>query len=458
MNSELSSNPRNTQELSFNAGPQRERVLIVDDSTTVRKAVSKLLISNYDCYEAQNFSEAFEHLKKRQIELVITDVIMPGLSGVELLCKIVESYPQTAVIVLSGVDRPQRALEAVRLGAFDYLIKPCDDDVLLSTVSRALERRNLIVNANKYKAALEARNEELVRGKAQLERLQAQIVQNEKMASIGQLAAGIAHEINNPVAFVSGNLDFLGDSIRSLLKLVDAYEWADSESAGTAAVELKKRIGFGQMVADLNEAIADCQVGVERVRDIVQNLRTFSRLDEAEFKKTDLHEGLDSTIRLLSRYFSGGKIALKREYGEIPQIDSFPAQLNQVWMNLLVNAAQSIGARSGEVGIKTTNEAGTVVVSITDTGVGIGRNDLNRIFDPFFTTKPVGEGSGLGLSIAFGIVEHHGGRIEVESQIGHGSTFNVFLPLVSQTTIPVPADRENPTIERSSYAVQNSFR
>lgn len=458
MNSELSSNPRNTQELSFNAGPQRERVLIVDDSTTVRKAVSKLLISNYDCYEAQNFSEAFEHLKKRQIELVITDVIMPGLSGVELLCKIVESYPQTAVIVLSGVDRPQRALEAVRLGAFDYLIKPCDDDVLLSTVSRALERRNLIVNANKYKAALEARNEELVRGKAQLERLQAQIVQNEKMASIGQLAAGIAHEINNPVAFVSGNLDFLGDSIRSLLKLVDAYEWADSESAGTAAVELKKRIGFGQMVADLNEAIADCQVGVERVRDIVQNLRTFSRLDEAEFKKTDLHEGLDSTIRLLSRYFSGGKIALKREYGEIPQIDSFPAQLNQVWMNLLVNAAQSIGARSGEVGIKTTNEAGTVVVSITDTGVGIGRNDLNRIFDPFFTTKPVGEGSGLGLSIAFGIVEHHGGRIEVESQIGHGSTFNVFLPLVSQTTIPVPADRENSTIERSSYAVQNSFR
>ena len=432
-------------------GLERERILIVDDSATVRKSFSRLLSLRYDCYEAQNVIDAFEQLKKREIDLVITDVIMPGLSGVELLRKVIESYPRTAVIVVSGVDRPQRALDAVRLGAFDYLIKPCDEDVLELTVGRALERRSLLINAAKYKADLEARHEELVRGKAQLERLQAQIIQNEKMASLGQLAAGIAHEINNPVGFVYGNLDFLGACVNDLIKLVKFYDELDlPENTAVAAASLKKQINYETTVNDLTEMIADCRVGVERVREIVQNLRTFSRLDEAEFKKTDMHEGIDSTIRLISRYFTGGNIKLVREYGDVPPFDSFSAQLNQVWMNLLVNAAQAIGTDAGEVKIVTNANEDWVYVSISDTGNGIDASHLSRIFDPFFTTKAVGEGTGLGLSIAFGIVDRHHGRIDVQSEAGKGTAFTVSLPRKANSL--GVAKISNPEVEKS-YAI-----
>jgi signal transduction histidine kinase len=447
----------NRNEPTVTGGAPRERVLIVDDSTTVRKSLSRLLVSRYDCFEAQNVAEAFEQLKKRPVELVITDVIMPGLSGVELLRKIVESYPETAVIVVSGVDRPQRALDAVRLGAFDYLIKPYDDDVLLLTVTRALERRSLLINATKYKADLEARNEELVRGKAQLERLQAQIIQNEKMASIGQLAAGIAHEINNPVGFVSGNLDFLAECVNDLLKLIALYDGIElHEPIASEVAKLKMEINYARMASDLNEVISDCQVGAGRVRDIVQNLRTFSRLDEAEFKLTDIHEGIDSTVRLLSRYFSGGKILLTREYGDLPPIEAFSAQLNQVWMNLLANAAQAIGPDPGEVRVRTTCDDESATISVSDTGAGIMPADRKRIFDPFFTTKPVGEGSGLGLSIVFGIIEKHNGRIEVESEVGRGTTFHVSLPVTAASRTPSAPGSSSvktiPTLERS-YAI-----
>ncbi len=435
--------------------PERGRILIVDDSATVRKSFSRLLCLRYDCYEAQNVNEAFDQLKKRPIDLVITDVIMPGLSGVELLRKVMDNYPHTAVIVVSGVDRPQRALDAVRLGAFDYLIKPCDPDVLELTVSRALERRSLLMNAAKYKADLEARNEELVQGKAELQRLQAQIVQNEKMASLGQLAAGIAHEINNPVGFVYGNLDLLNECVNDILRLVRFYDDAELPiNTASGAAYLKDQINYETTVDDLTGIIADCRNGVERVRDIVQNLRTFSRLDEAEFKQTDLHEGIDSTIRLLSRYFSGGNVSLVREYGTVPVFESFSAQLNQVWMNLLVNAAQAIGPNYGEVRIVTKADEDSVSVAVSDTGTGIETADLSRIFDPFFTTKPVGEGTGLGLSIAFGIVDRHGGSIDVNSEPNKGTTFTVSIPRKgsSQNHSVHMAGNLNREVERS-YAV-----
>jgi DNA-binding NtrC family response regulator len=163
-------------------------------------------------------------LKTEEFGLVITDMIMPGLSGIELLRKVIESYPYTAVIMVSGIDRPQRALDAVRLGAFDYLIKPCDLEVLEVTVERALERRTLMRNARQYKLDLEVRNNELVRSKTQLQRLQTQIIHSEKMASLGQLAAGVAHELNNPVGFIYGNLDFLSECADGLKKLLDYYD------------------------------------------------------------------------------------------------------------------------------------------------------------------------------------------------------------------------------------------
>jgi two-component system NtrC family sensor kinase len=434
------------------------KILIVDDSAVVRRSLSKALSADYECFVAASVLEAFDLLKNVEFALVITDIIMPGLSGTELLRKVISSYPQTAVIVVSGVDRPQRALDAIRLGAFDYLIKPYDNDVLQLTVSRALERRSLLIDAKRYKADLEARNEELIRGKQQLQRLQAQIVQNEKMASIGQLAAGIAHELNNPVGFLYGNLDLLESCVNDLTKVVRFYDSARLTPEDAAAAEgLKKQVGYERTVADLDSIIADCREGAERVRDIVQNLRTFSRLDEAELKRTDIHEGLDSTIRILSRYFSVGNIQLVRDYGDLPLVEAFSAKLNQVWMNLFANAAQAIGTTNGTVTIKTWSEEERVFVSVSDTGCGIDPTELGRIFDPFFTTKSVGDGTGLGLSISFGIIEDHGGAIRVDSVPGSGTTFTVELPhrLQLQTKDIDPIGQT--TDSHLQFEVQNAF-
>lgn len=414
-------------------------ILIVDDSPVVRKVFARCLSTRYECFEASSAIEAIAELKKRPFDLVITDVMMPGLSGIELLRKVLETYPETPVLVVSGVDRPQRALDAVRLGASDYLIKPCDPEVLQLAVERALERRELIQNARKYKQDLEARNKELVRGKTQLERLQAQIVHSEKMASLGQLAAGVAHELNNPVGFVYGNLDLLEKCVGDLTRLLEYYDSRSlSEDVSAGAEKIKKEIDYETAREDLVSIISDCRDGTERVRDIVQNLRTFSRLDEAEFKDTDIHEGLDSTIRLLSRYFSGGNVRLLREYGELPIVEAYSAQLNQVWANLLVNAAQAVGSKQGTVRIKTTANDEFVHIKVSDDGEGISRENLKRIFDPFFTTKRVGDGTGLGLSISFGIVERHAGKIDVMSEVGKGTEFTVALPIVRPASAPKP--------------------
>ncbi|MEQ1762754.1 MAG: ATP-binding protein [Pyrinomonadaceae bacterium] len=415
-------------QLNDRARTEREKILIVDDSPVVRRSLAKALGDAYQTSEAGTVLEAFELLRSTEFALVITDIIMPGLSGIELLRKVIEVYPRTAVIVVSGVDRPQRALDAVRLGAFDYLIKPCDNDVLALTVTRALEHRSLLINAKRYKADLEARNEELIRGKQQLQRLQAQIVQNEKMASIGQLAAGIAHELNNPVGFLYGNLDLLGGCINDLTRVVRFYEHVEvSSEIAQAAESLKEQLGYRRTMSDLDSILADCREGAERVRDIVQNLRTFSRLDEAELKRTDIHEGIESTLRILSRYFSVGTIELVRDFGDVPSIEAYSAKLNQVWMNLLVNAAQAVGSNPGTVTISTRATDDKVFVAISDTGCGIDPAVAGRIFDPFFTTKSVGEGTGLGLSISFGIIEDHGGTINVDSKPGVGTTFTVEL-------------------------------
>ena len=409
---------------------EKPRILIVDDSRLVRSVFINTLSNKYECMSADSYESAVECLKMFDFDVVIADVIMPGMSGIELLRKVIEKYPDTAVIMVSGVDRPQRALDALRLGAFDYIIKPCELPVLEGTVERALEQRRLLKHARQVKDDLEIRNIELLREKTERQRLQMQVIQNEKMAALGQIAAGIAHELNNPVAFVHGNLDILNQTAASLIEMLRFYESAElPPKIVEKAEELKGRIRYLSCLDDLDGIIKDCRDGTERICDIVQNLRTFSRLDEAEFKKAKINDGIDSTIRLLSQYLNNGNISLVRDYGDIPEIDAFGSQLNQVWMNLLVNAAQAIGHRKGEIRIKTRHEGEQVVVTISDNGEGIAKQFLNRIFDPFYTTKPVGEGTGLGLSICFGIAERHNGSISVDSKLGKGATFIVRLPV-----------------------------
>ena len=405
------------------------RILIVDDEAPIRTLFADWLSESFDCETAASAEDALAILADETYALVISDMMMPGRNGVELLREIRSRYPETAVIMISGVDRPQRVRDALRVGAFDYLIKPCELDVLTLSVERALERRALQRTAKSYKANLENRNEELASSKAVLERLQAQLVHTEKMASLGQLSAGIAHELNNPAGFVYGNTDIMGVYLADMERLLRAYDEVTLPPEAAVVINsLKTEINYEKIIVDLSSIVSDCREGAQRICDVVKNLRLFSRLDEAELKRVDIHEGLDSTIRLLSRYFSSGRISLRRDFGDLPNVDCYAGQLNQVWMNLLVNAAQAI-RDEGEVSIKTRSYGEWVTIAISDTGSGIADEHVSKIFDPFYTTKPVGEGTGLGLSISYGIIERHGGAITVASEIGSGTTFTVRIPI-----------------------------
>src|SRR6266404_818329 len=364
------------------------RILIVDDEECVVNLFAAYLGETYSCETAANAQEALELLAREPFALVVTDMQMPGLSGIELLRKITEHYKATAVIIVSGIARTQRVMDAIRVGASDYLIKPCDLDVLTISVERALERRMLLRSARRYKQDLEHRNTELARQKREMVGLQAQVLQAEKMASLGQMAAGVAHELNNPAGFIYSNIDLLKDYVVRLERYLSAvYEVDLPPEAAARLNEVRRQIDYDNIVGDLSSILTDCYLGAERIRDVVQNLRLFSRLDEADFKWVDLNEGIESTVRLLSLYYKDGRISLCRDYGELPQVNCYAALLNQVWMNLLMNAAQAIGQSHGEVRINTRCEGKTVVASFSDTGAGIPPENVKRIFDPFFTTK-----------------------------------------------------------------------
>jgi len=279
---------------------------------------------------------------------------------------------------------------------------------------------------------LRAVTRDLQKAYAELKAAQLQIFQQEKMASIGQLAAGVAHEINNPMGFISSNLSSLNKYVDRLAEFVAAGDEVLLACAGSADAEklqlLRKRLKIDYVMDDAHQLIAESQDGAGRVRRIVQDLKSFSRVDLAESALIDLNEALETTINIAwneIKYVA----TLTREFGEIPPIKCFPQQLNQVFLNLLVNAAHALGSTQGNIALRTWYENDTVYVAISDSGCGISEENLQRIFEPFFTTKEVGKGTGLGLSISYEIIRKHGGKISVESVVGQGSTFTVSLPV-----------------------------
>ena len=256
------------------------------------------------------------------------------------------------------------------------------------------------------------------------------------MASIGQLAAGVAHEINNPVGFINSNLTTLQTYIQNLMRVMESYAQAESllpvESDAYAAIcRIKQEVDVDFLWKDIAELLAESQEGVMRVRKIVHDLKEFSHVGRAEWQQTDLHRGLDSTLNIVRneiRY----KAEVVKQYGELPPIECIPSQINQVFMNLLVNAAQAIEER-GVITLRTGTIDDEVWVEIEDTGTGIAPEHVSRIFEPFFTTKPVGKGTGLGLSLSWGIVQRHGGRLDARSNVGAGTCFRLTLPVHGQT-------------------------
>jgi signal transduction histidine kinase len=272
-----------------------------------------------------------------------------------------------------------------------------------------------------------------------LESAQNQLLQSEKMASIGQLAAGVAHEINNPIGFVNSNLNTLGNYVNDLLQL------AEAGAASTQGQALAEKLDLAFLRSDIPALMAESKDGLDRVRKIVQDLKDFSRVGEMHWQLADINRGIDSTLNIVANEIKY-KCTLRKEFAVLPQIYCLPSQLNQVFMNLLVNAAQAVETK-GEILIRTECVGSDAVrVTIADTGRGIPPQHLNRLFEPFFTTKPVGKGTGLGLSLAWGIIARHHGRIEVESEVGKGSTFTITLP------VKPPVDAETATASAVSPA------
>jgi PAS domain S-box-containing protein len=262
-----------------------------------------------------------------------------------------------------------------------------------------------------------------------LEAAQNQLLQSEKMASIGQLAAGVAHEINNPVGFIKSNLGTLQRYMVDLVRMIQAYAASEGELAPATreTVEsLRQALDLDFLLEDLQSLLVETTDGVQRVQDIVRDLKSFSHVNSAEQSWSNLESGLDSTLNIVWNELKY-KAQVVKEYAGLPDILCAPAQLNQVFMNFLVNAAQAIETQ-GEIRIRTGYSEREVWVEIEDNGVGIAPEHMNRLFEPFFTTKAVGKGTGLGLSLSYGIVKKHEGRIEVDSQLGRGTRFRVTLP------------------------------
>ncbi|NTV69023.1 MAG: PAS domain S-box protein [Azonexaceae bacterium] len=271
-----------------------------------------------------------------------------------------------------------------------------------------------------------------------LEDANNQLMQSEKMASIGQLAAGVAHELNNPIGFVHSNLGTLDGYVHDLMGLIAAYETLLCKEGETSphADEIRRlmeQYDFAFLKEDIFSLLAESKDGLGRVRKIVQDLKNFSRVGEQEWQEADLHQGLDSTLNIVWNELKY-KAKVVKDYGEIPHVFCLISQLNQVFMNLLVNAGHAIETQ-GTITIRTRRHGeDKVCVEISDTGKGIAPEHINRIFEPFFTTKPVGKGTGLGLSLSYGIIKRHGGLIEVESTEGQGTTFRVLIPVNPRQT------------------------
>ncbi|WP_169067812.1 PAS domain S-box protein [Candidatus Accumulibacter phosphatis] len=291
---------------------------------------------------------------------------------------------------------------------------------------------------------LHATIERLTEINCKLEDAQNQLLESEKMASIGQLAAGVAHEINNPVGFVNSNLGSLKNEVRDLLRVIDAYAAADPILAEHPAVmeaisKARDAADLDYLRDDIGTLIDESLDGLQRVRRIVQDLKDFSRVDSTEWQFADLEAGLESTLNIVWNEIKY-KAEVRKEYAGLPEVECIAAQVNQILLNLLVNAAHAIEGR-GTITLRSGSDAQAAWIEVEDSGVGIAPKNLKRIFEPFFTTKPVGQGTGLGLSLAYSIAQRHGGRLEASSQIGVGSKFRLTLPIRrAPTEAPASAD------------------
>jgi two-component system NtrC family sensor kinase len=337
------------------------------------------------------------------------------------------------VTVEPSLERPVECFHE-RTGKWFLISQYMFEEVAGSGVQATIVTIHDSTELKKAAEELTRKNLRLNEALAALKRSQAKVLHQEKMASIGQLAAGVAHEINNPIGFINSNLSTLGKYLSRLSGFLAVQSECIAAGAPPEQVESVRQQQAGlkidYIVKDLEDLVRESLEGAERVRGIVADLKSFSRVDETEFKQADLNECIRSTINIAWNEIKY-KATLKKELGEIPQTRCYPQQMNQVFMNLLVNAAHAI-EQQGVITVRSWEEDGYICVTVADTGQGIPETNLTRIFEPFFTTKEVGKGTGLGLSITYDIVKKHNGEITVRSEPGKGTVFTVRIPVVKE--------------------------
>jgi len=279
---------------------------------------------------------------------------------------------------------------------------------------------------------LVAQTHELNQALQDLKKTESQLIQSEKMSSLGQMVAGVAHEINNPINFIYANIEYISNYTQDLLDLVNFYQQYSTNDHPDIQDKIEE-IDLEFLRADLPKMLDSMKLGSERIRQIVLSLRNFSRLDEAEMKKVDIHEGIDNTLLILNHRLKPN-IQVIKKYKKLPMVECYPAQLNQVFMNIISNAIDALSEQKEpsqkQIIISTeTSNTNQIIVRIWDNGTGISDEIKGKIFDPFFTTKPIGKGTGLGLSVCYEIIEKHGGKIELNSELGKGTEFAIVFPI-----------------------------
>ena len=418
------------------------RVLIVEDNDDDRQLLAvELQSGGYDLVHecVQSADKMRAALVRGQWDVVISDYAMPGFCGIEALQILQERGLDLPFIIVSGKIGEATAVELMKSGAHDCVSKdnlgrllPAVERELREAAARREHRLAEEAERKRSDEYLQRTNQDLKTTNERLHETQNQLLQAEKMASIGQLAAGVAHEINNPIGYVHSNLGTLEKYLREVFLVLAAYEAAEAALAPEALGALralKQKADLAFLREDIGSLMSESKDGITRVKKIVQDLKDFSHVGaQDEWQWANLHQGIESTLNIVNNEIKY-KAQVIKKYGELPEIECLPSQLNQVFLNLLVNAGHAIEERGTitiRSGMADENEAW---IEIADTGKGIAPEHLNRIFDPFFTTKPVGKGTGLGLSLSYGIVQKHGGRIEVESALGKGTTFRIRLPV-----------------------------
>ncbi|MBD2001863.1 MULTISPECIES: hybrid sensor histidine kinase/response regulator [Cyanophyceae] len=431
-----------------------EIILVIDDNpTNLEVLYNTLASSGYEVLVEMDGFGGMEQAKSYQPDLILLDVQMPGIDGFET-CRKLQFDPSTKnipVIFMTAMTDTTDKVKGLNLGAVDYITKPFRQEEALARIQTHLKIRRLSLELEQQKQELEQvvekRTSELTYTLQELKKTQLQLIQNEKLSTIGQLVAGIAHEINNPVGCITGNLEQANLAVKDAVDYIRLYQ-TTFPNPGIQIEQKAEEIDIEYLLEDLPKMFLSMQTGIERIRNISTSLRTFSRADVDCKVSVNIHEGLESTLMILQHRLKAQDyrpaIQVIKKYAEIPKVECYLGQLNQVFMNILANAIdaleeanlgrsyEAIKASPNQIIVETEmkNEQ-QVAIRIVDNGMGMTKDVKQRIFDHLFTTKPVGKGTGLGLTIAHQIiVEKHGGTIEVNSEWGGGTEFAIALPIV----------------------------